>query len=87
MNNEPKHKRPRSSGPLHHNWQGGHASNAERDRHSKVSVKLRYLQDLGHHFKFMHGKKTPGRKPKGYIKLNLDDPLHIAYVIKKINED
>ena len=35
----------------------------------------------------MHGKKTPGRKPKGYIKLNLDDPLHIAYVIKKINED
>jgi hypothetical protein len=45
-----------------------------------ASVKLRYIEDIGHHFGIIP-IKTKGRKPKGYIPLDLHNKSHMAKAI------
>jgi len=43
-----------------------------RDSARRDSITLRYLEDIGHHLG-MIPVRTRGRKPKGYVRLNLKD--------------
>ena len=48
-------------------------------------MKLRYLEDIGHHFKIMRCSKTRGPKPRGYQKLDLNDEKNLKNVIEIID--
>ena len=57
-----------------------------KEQTKKSIVKLRYLEDIGHHFKIMHGSKTRGPKPSGYKNLDLNDEKCLEKVIAIINK-
>lgn len=44
------------------------------------SIKLRYIEDLGYHLGILP-VKTKGRKPRGYIRLNLEDKNQLEKII------
>jgi hypothetical protein len=67
-------------------YKNGHHTNEAKEKSSKSLVKLRYLEDLGQQGGFMTGTRTRGRKPKGYIKLDLDNKEELLIALKKINE-
>ncbi len=50
-----------------------------------MSAKMLYLRDIGDHVGMFEGTHTRGRKPTGYVKLNMNDPvqLKIALLLTK----
>ena len=56
-----------------------------KEQSKKSLVKLRYLEDIGHHFKVMNGSKTKGPKPNGYQKVDLNDEENLKKVIEIID--
>ena len=51
-----------------------------REDKRKDSIKLRYLEDIGHHLG-MISVRTRGRKPKGYVRLNLNDKMQLEMAL------
>ncbi len=51
----------------------------------RMSAKMLYLRDIGDHVGMFEGTHTRGRKPTGYVKLNMSDPvqLKIALLLTK----
>ncbi len=49
----------------------------------RMSAKMLYLRDIGDHVGMFEGTHTRGRKPTGYVKLNMNDPvlLRIALLL------
>ena len=43
----------------------------------RMSAKLLYLRDIGDHIGMFEGTHTRGRKPTGYVKLNMNDPVKL----------
>ena len=57
--------------------------------HQRTTVKLLFLEDLGHHVKMFHenATKTRGRKLNGYVKLNLTDPEQLDIEVMKSSDN
>ena len=62
-------------------------SRHEREVRSKRSAALLYLRDIGDHINLFNGAKTRGRRPKGYVRLDMTNAKHLAAAIKKTVED
>jgi hypothetical protein len=58
------------------NLKKGYFTAEARENMRKDSIKLRYLEDIGHHLG-MISVRTRGRKPNGYIRLNLNDTTQL----------
>ena len=52
------------SGQDHHWYKHGHRSKDGIERAREIKQQLRVYEEIGHDLGFMHGKRTPGRKPK-----------------------
>ena len=86
QNQKGKKTRPGSTGSRHWNYQGGQETLAAKQIRSETSLRLRYLQDMGHGIGMMVGKRTPGRKPVNYLVLDYKNKDHLVYVINIINQ-
>jgi hypothetical protein len=86
-NQKIKKTRPGSTGSKHWNYQHGYETLAAKQERSERSLRLHYLQDMGHELGFMHGQRTPGRKPVNYLTLDYKNKDHLVYVIGAINKN
>jgi hypothetical protein len=68
----------------HPQYKKGNRTKKAQRNNSKALTRLRMLEQIGWHIKMFIGTKTRGRKPNGYMKLNLDDPLHMLIAFTKI---
>ena len=84
----PVYSRKSVAGEDHPQFKHGRDTKLAKERHQQTMVKLLLLEDLGHHIKmFPEGAtRTRGRKPNGYLKLNLSDPIQLAIVILRTME-
>ena len=46
-----------------------------------MSTKMLYLRDIGDHVGMFEGTHTRGRKPTGYVKLNMSDPVQLKIAL------
>ncbi len=85
----PVHTRVNVAGEDHPQFKHGRNTKQAKERHQQTMVKLLLLEDLGHHIKMFHENATRvrGRKPNGYVKLNLNDPNQLALAILKTIKD
>jgi hypothetical protein len=67
-------------------YTNGHHTKEAKERSSKSLVKLRYLEDLGQQGGFMKGARTRGRKPKGYVKLDMKNKDELLIALKVLDE-
>jgi hypothetical protein len=65
----------------------GHYTKEAKEKSIKRLVRLRYLEDLGQQGGFMKGARTRGRKPAGYIKLDLSKAENLVIAIETINKE
>ena len=79
-------KRITPKGKSHWNYKNGAATKEAKAEYIANLTWLRYLRDLGDHIGIFTGSRTRGRKPTGYVKLNLDDPTQMALVILKTSK-
>jgi len=85
-NQKVKKTRPGSTGSKHWNYQHGHETLAAKQERSEQSLRLHFLQDMGHGLGMMGGKRTPGRKPVNFVTLDYKNREHLVYVINIINK-
>jgi hypothetical protein len=85
QNHKVKKVRLGSTGSKHWNYQHGNETLAAKQERSEQSLRLRYLQEIGHQLKFMGGRRMPGRKPVNFVKLDCKNPGHLAYALSKIH--
>jgi len=85
QNHKVKKTRLGSTGSKHWNYQHGNETLAAKQQRSERSLRLRYLQDMGHQLQFMGGRRMPGRKPVNYLLLDYKNKDHLVYVINVIN--
>jgi len=81
-NHKVKKVRLGSTGPNHWNYQHGHETLASKQQRSEQSLRLHFLQDMGHSLGMMGGKLMPGRKPVNFVKLNCKNKDHLIYMLK-----
>jgi len=86
QNQKVKKARPGSTGSRHWNYQGGQETLAAKQKRSETSLRLRYLQDMGHGIGIMNGKRMVGRKPVNFVTLDYKNKDHLVYVINIINK-
>ena len=67
-------------------YKNGHYTKEAKEKSSKSLVKLRYLEDIGQEAGIILGSKTRGRKPNGYIKLDISNKEELLIALKKIGE-
>jgi hypothetical protein len=85
--NKVKKARPGSKGSNHWNYQGRNETLAAKQERSERSLRLHYLAQIGREFGFMGGKNIAGRKPAGFMKLNMKNPDELVIALKVIEED
>ena len=85
-NQKVKKVRPGSTGSKHWNYQHGNETLAAKQERSERSLRLHYLSQMGHELGFMSGRRTPGRKPVDYIKLDCKNKEDLKYLIKVIDK-
>lgn len=85
----PVHTRKSVAGKDHPQFKHGRNTKQSKEQHRRTTAKLLFLEDLGHHIKMFHkhATRTRGRKPNGYLKLNLNDPKQLLSVLMKSVED
>lgn len=74
-------------GAEHPQYRNKGESRQERAVRSKRSAALLYLRDIGDHINMFNGTKTRGRRPKGYVRLEMTNAESLAAAIKKAVED
>lgn len=81
----PAHTRKNVTGENHPQFKHGKNTKQAKERYKQMASKLRLLEDMGHHANMFHkdAPRTRGRKPNGYLKLNLSDPLQMEIAIIK----
>ena len=77
------------AGENHPQFKHGRDTKQAKERHQQTMVKLLLLEDLGHHIKMFpeNATRTRGRKPNGFLTLNLNDPNQLALAILKTIKD
>jgi|LauGreDrversion4_2_1035121.scaffolds.fasta_scaffold125907_3 hypothetical protein len=73
-------------GADHPQYKDGNRTIESQKANSADLTRLRMLEQIGWHINMFNGGKTRGRKPNGYMKLNLDDPLQMAIAILMTQE-
>ena len=68
-------------------YKNGHHTREAKEKSSKSSVRLRYLEDIGQQGGFMKGARTRGPKPTGYVKLDMKNKDELLIALKVIDED
>jgi hypothetical protein len=63
------------------NFKDGFFTAKARESARRDSIKLRYLEDIGYHLG-MIPVRTRGRKPKGYVQLNLNNKDQLREAIE-----
>jgi hypothetical protein len=81
-----KKNRPGSTGSKHWNFKSGNETLAAKQERSERSLRLHYLQDIGHQLSFMGGRRMAGRKPVNFVTLDYKNKDHLVYVINIINK-
>ena len=79
------HTRKNVAGENHPQFKHGRNTKQTKERHQRTAAQLHFLEDLGHHIKMFHknATRTRGRKPNGYLKLNLSDTKQLVIAILK----
>lgn len=85
----PVHTRKNAIGENHPQFKHGKDTKQAKVQHQKAKIRIRLLEDLGHHIKMFHenATRTRGRKPKGYVNLNLTDPEQLNIAILKSSDN
>jgi hypothetical protein len=86
QNQKVKKVRLGSTGSKHWNYQHGNETLAAKQERSERSLRLHYLTQIGRELGFMGGENIVGRKPAGFMKLNMKNPDDLVIAIKKIDE-
>ena len=68
-------------GADHPQYRNGERTRESDEEHRKSSTILLTLRDMGDHIKLFNGDYTRGRKPKGYVKYDMNDPEQLALAI------
>jgi hypothetical protein len=68
-------------GANHSQYRNGERTKESEDAHRKSSIILLTLRDIGDHINLFNGEYTRGRKPKGYVKYDMNDPEQLALAI------
>ena len=85
QNHKVKKARLGSTGSKHWNYQHGNETLAAKKQRSERSLRLRYLQEIGHQHQFMGGRRMVGRKPVNFVELDFKKHENLIYVIKLLN--
>ena len=80
-------KRKVLRGADHPQYKNKGESRQEREERSKKSAALLYLREIGDHVNLFSGTKTRGRRPKSYLRLNLQDEAQLAIALIKTLDD
>ena len=85
----PVHTKKSVAGENHPQFKHGRDTKQAKEQYQKTIVRMRFLEDLGHHIKLFHEKatKTRGRKPNGYVNLNLADPEQLNIATMKSSDN
>ena len=85
----PVHTRKTVAGENHPQFKHGRNTKQAKERNQRTTAQLHFLEDLGHHIKMFHenATRTRGRKPKGYVKLNMADPEQLNIAIMKSSDN
>ena len=86
QNHKVKKTRPGSTGSNHWNYQHGRETLAAKQQRSERSLRLHFMQDMGHSLGMMGGKRTPGRKPVNFVTLDYKNKDHLVYAVSLINK-
>jgi hypothetical protein len=68
-------------GANHPQYRNGERTKKSEEEHRKSSTILLILRDIGDHIKLFNGDHTRGRKPKGYVKYDMNDPEQLALAV------
>ena len=74
-------------GADHPQYTNGNRTIESQKENSASLTRLRMLEQIGWHIKMFNGGKTRGRKPNGYIQLDLNDPLQMAVAVLMTQEN
>jgi hypothetical protein len=70
-------------GSVHPLYMHGKRTIEAEAEYRRMSAALLTLRDIGDHINMFNGEHTRGRKPNGYIKLNLNYPEQLILAILK----
>ena len=70
-------------GADHPQYRNAGQTKAERQERSQKSLQFALLEQLGWHLNMFIGQKTRGKKPKGFIHLDLNDPAQLSFAMVK----
>ena len=70
----------------HQQYTNGNRTIESQKENSACLARLRILEQIGWHIKMFTGVKTRGRKPNGYIQLDLNDPLQMGLAVLMTQE-
>ena len=73
-------------GADHPQYTNGDRTIESQKENSASLTRLRMLEQIGWHIKMFTGSKTHGRRPNGYIQLDLNDPLQIGIAVLMTQE-
>jgi hypothetical protein len=68
-------------GVNHPQYRNGDRTRGSEEENRKSSTILRTLRDIGDYINLFKGNYTRGRKPKGYVKYDMNDPEQLALAI------
>lgn len=68
-------------GANHPQYRNGERTRESEEEQRKSSTILLTLRDIGDHINLFNGDYTRGRKPKGYVKYDMNDPEQLALAI------
>lgn len=71
-------------GEIHPRYKNGGRSKKIEIEHRRASKALLVLRDIGDHLGMFDGTHTRGRKPNGYKKYDLKDPLELIQALNNI---
>jgi hypothetical protein len=74
-------------GTEHPQYRNGKETKESKALRSKKSTMFLYLRDIGNSINLFSVEKTRGRKPIGYVKLDMTDPEQLAIAIVKSFSD
>ncbi len=68
-------------GVNHPHYKNGERTKEAETEHRKAAITLLTLQDIGDSIGMFSSHIAKGRKPVGYIKYDMNDPVQLAYAI------
>lgn len=73
-------------GADHSQYTNGNRTIESQKENSASLTRLRMLEQIGWHIKMFTGSKTRGRRPNGYLQLDLNDPLQMGLAVLMTQE-